>query len=74
VTASTRRCYSSVADEATRLGVGETTLLEGVRAGLIPHRRLGRRVLLKSAEVDAYLERTGVSLEDAVARTLEQRE
>jgi excisionase family DNA binding protein len=62
-----------VADEAERLGVGETLLLEGVRAGLIPHRRLGRRVLLDPDEVDAYLARTGVTLDDAIARTKEQR-
>jgi excisionase family DNA binding protein len=41
---------------AARLGVPETWVREGVRAGSIPHVRLGRYVRFDMTDVDRWLE------------------
>ena len=63
--------YQSPDITAKVLGVSATLVFEGCRAGWFPHRRLGRRILIDPQEVAAYLARTGVSLEQAVQRTVE---
>jgi hypothetical protein len=63
------RQYASVAEEAARLGVGETLLLEACRERRFPHRRLGRRILLLPDESDSYLEESGVTVEQALKQT-----
>jgi excisionase family DNA binding protein len=62
------RRLSSPAQEAERIGVSQTLLLQACRDGVLPHRRLGRRVLIDPDEVDAFLSHTGVSLDAALAR------
>ena len=58
----------SVTQEAERLGVSKGWLYAEVRAGRFPHRKLGTRVLLDPAEVDEFLDREAVGLEEALAR------
>ena len=41
------RVVLSITEGAGLLGVGESTLRDLVRAGKIPHTRLGKRILLK---------------------------
>jgi excisionase family DNA binding protein len=62
------RRFNSPAQEAERLGVSETLILDLCRSGELPHRRLGRRVLLDPAEIDTFMARSGVSLDAALAR------
>ena len=61
--------FHSPADEAARLGVSDTLILEACKTGSYPHRRLGRRVLIDPAEGDAYLATVGVSVAQAVKNT-----
>ena len=69
--AATARRYASVSEEAERLGVGDTIILEAIRENRFPHRRFGRRILLLPSETDDYLSKSGVSVEDALARSQE---
>ncbi|HTO48150.1 MAG TPA: hypothetical protein VML91_10960 [Burkholderiales bacterium] len=70
--AASARRYHSPDDEAARLGVSTTLILEACRSGAYPHRRLGaRRILIDPAEADAYLAATGASLDQAIQRTSE---
>ena len=61
----------SVALEAKRLGVSASWLYQEVRMNRFPHVRLGNRVLLDPAEVDDFLARRCVSVEQAVERVEE---
>lgn len=56
--------------EAARLGVSPSLILEGCRMGTYPHRRCGRRILIDPAEADAVLAATGISAEQAIAKTI----
>ena len=62
------RRYASVAEEADRLGVGETLLLEAVRERRFPFRKFGKRILLIPQESDEYLAKSGVSVAEALER------
>jgi hypothetical protein len=54
--------------EAARLGMTEKTLRAQVARGLIPHRRLGGRIVFLADEVDTYLRQLpGVTAEEALA-------
>ncbi len=66
--AKTPRELRSVCVEAKRLGVSRGWLYGEVRAGRFPHVRLGNRVLLDPAEVDAFLAQRCVSVEQALER------
>ena len=65
------RVLRGVAQEADRIGVSKGWLYGEIRAGRFPHRKLGNRVLLDPGEVDTFLDRRGVSVEDALARAAE---
>ena len=57
-----------VAHQARELGITEKCLRAQVARGLIPHRRLGSRVVFLADEVSAYLRRLpGVSADEALA-------
>ena len=60
------RQLRSVRLEAKRLGVSPSWLYSEVRALRFPHVRLGNRVLLDPAEVDAFLAQRCVSVEQAL--------
>ncbi len=62
------RQLRSVVSEAKRLGVSKGWLYGEVRAGRFPHVRLGNRVLLDPAEVDAFLAERCVSVKQALER------
>ncbi len=62
------RQLRSVRLEAKRLGVSPSWLYSEVRALRFPHVRLGNRVLLDPAEVDAFLAQSRVSVEQALER------
>ncbi|MEX2205495.1 MAG: hypothetical protein WEF50_04630 [Myxococcota bacterium] len=63
--------YHSPAEEAARLGVSETLVLEGCRNGTLPHTRIGRRILLDPLAVDQVLAATAVTVDAAIKKTLE---
>jgi excisionase family DNA binding protein len=48
--------WVTVAEATDRLPVGRRTLYDGIAAGSIPHRRVGRRVLVAAAWVDGQEE------------------
>jgi hypothetical protein len=57
-----------VATQAASLGVKERMLRSQVARGLIPHRRLGGRIIFLADEVSAFLRALpGVSAEQALA-------
>ena len=60
------RQLRSVAAEAMRLGISSSWIYQEVRSDRFPHRRLGNRVLLDPAEVDDFLARRCVSVEQAL--------
>ena len=60
------RQLRSVAQEAQRLGVSKGWLYMEARAGRFPHVRLGARILLDPSQVDAFLARRSVSVEQAL--------
>ena len=60
------RQLRSVAQEAQRLGVSKGWLYTEARAGRFPHVRLGSRILLDPSQVDAFLARRSVSVEQAL--------
>ena len=62
------RRFRSVAQEADRLGVSRGWLYGEVRAGRFPHKKLGSRVLLDPAQVDEFLERQSVGIEEALKK------
>ena len=64
----TPRQLQSVLSEAKRLGVSPSWLYQEIRAHRFPHVRLGNRVLLDPADVDAFLARRCVSVEQALER------
>ena len=61
----------SVTSEAKRLKVSPSWLYQEIRAHRFPHVRLGNRVLLDPADVDAFLAQRCVSVEQAVERAEE---
>lgn len=46
----------SVRTAARVYGLGKTTLWEAIRAGKLPARRVGRRVLLRLTDLDAWID------------------
>ncbi len=62
------RRFHSVEDEAARLGVSKRWVYGEIRAGRFPHRRARGRVLIDPAEVDEFLELTGISARQATER------
>jgi excisionase family DNA binding protein len=50
--AAARRPWLSVSETATVLGVSQRTVRRHVAAGRLPHRRVGRRVLIPRTAVD----------------------
>ena len=62
------RRFHSVDAEATRLGLSRSWLYGEIRAGRFPHRRARGRVLIDPAAVDEFLESTGTSVREAMAR------
>ncbi len=62
------RRFHSVEDEAARLGVSKSWVYGEIREGRFPHRRARGRVLIDPAEVDEFLELTGVSAREATER------
>ena len=62
------RRFHSVEDEAARLKVSRSWLYGEVRAGRLPHRRAGGRILIDPSEVDEFLELSGVSVAEAIQR------
>ena len=61
----------SVTSEAKRLKVSPSWLYQEIRAYRFPHVRLGNRVLLDPADVDAFLAQRCVSVEQALERAEE---
>jgi excisionase family DNA binding protein len=57
-----RRTYT-VTEAATVLGISRTSAYERVRAGELPALRLGRRIVINRAVVDAMLEGAPTSYE-----------
>jgi excisionase family DNA binding protein len=57
-----RRTYT-VTEAATVLGISRTSAYERVRAGELPALRLGRRIVITRAAVDAMLQGTPTSSE-----------
>jgi len=68
-----RRLNGDIMDVATMardLGATEKTIRAKVARGLLPHRRLGSRIVFLRDEVQAYLCRLpGVSVDEALANT-----
>ncbi len=62
------RRFHSVGVEAARLGVSSSWIYGEVRERRFPHRRARGRVLIDPAEVDEFLELTGVSAREATER------
>ena len=60
------RQLRSVTSEAKRLRVSPSWLYQEIRAHRFPHVRLGNRVLLDPADVDAFLAQRCVSVEQAL--------
>ncbi len=65
------RQLRSVTSEAKRLRVSPSWLYQEIRAHRFPHVRLGNRVLLDPADVDAFLAQRCVSVEQALERAEE---
>ena len=61
----------SVTSEAKRLKVSPSWLYQEIRAHRFPHVRLGNRVLLDPADVDAFLAQRCVNVEQALERVEE---
>ena len=61
------RKLRSVAQEAERLGLSLSYLYGEIRASRFPHIKLGSRVLLDPAEVDAFLSLREVGVEEALS-------
>lgn len=51
------RLAVSVPEAARMLGVGQATLYQYVRAGLIPHVRIGRRIVIPLKALEEWMER-----------------
>lgn len=49
-----------IAEGATRLGISKFTLRSWIRQGVIPHVRLGRRVLLDPRDLDRLIQASRV--------------
>lgn len=67
VTSQDRRAWS-IAEVSQRLGVSRNFLLGHIRAGRLRARRLGRRVVILSEDLDTYLnnaEQVGARLDGA---------
>lgn len=45
----------SIAEGATRLGISRFTLRSWIRLGVIPHVRLGRRILLAPIDIENFI-------------------
>jgi hypothetical protein len=57
-----------IAGEAANLGISEKALRAQVARGLIPHRRLGGRIVFLADEVSTYLRQLpGVTADEALA-------
>jgi len=54
----------SVAEAAELLGVSEWLVLQQIRRGLLPHRRVGRRIVLSRARLLAWLDAGDDTVED----------
>ena len=65
-TAESHRKLHSVSQEAERLGVSKGFLYTEIREGRFPHVKLGDRVLLDPKEVDQFIDRCRVTVEDAL--------
>ncbi len=50
------RLAVSVSEAAEMLGVGQATLYQYVRAGLIPHVRIGRRIVIPLKALEEWME------------------
>ena len=61
------RKLRSVAEEAERLGLSVSYLYGEIRASRFPHIKLGTRVLLDPAEVDAFLSLREVGVQEALS-------
>jgi excisionase family DNA binding protein len=69
--ANGRKELRGVAQEAARIGVSKAWLYTEIREGRFPHVRLGGRVLLDPAEVDAFLAARAVGVEEALRQAEE---
>jgi hypothetical protein len=73
-----RRLDGLIADVATiarELGDSEKGIRAKVARGLLPHRRLGGRVIFVRAELEGFLRRLpGVSADEALANIAHRRE
>ena len=56
MTTSDGRLTITVAEAATRLGIGRNAAYEAARAGLIPSIRIGKRVLIPIAAFERMLQ------------------
>ena len=65
------RQLRSVAQEAERIGVSPSWLYGEIRVHRFPHVRLGQRVLLDPNEVDLFLSRRTLSVDEALERVLD---
>ena len=60
------RKLRSVSKEAERLGVSKGWLYTEIREGRFPHVKLGSRVLLDPEEVDQFVDRCRITVEEAL--------
>lgn len=62
-----QRRVLSVAEAAALLGVSEWLVLQQIRRGLCPHRRVGRRIVISRARLLAWIEEAdgGEATDDA---------
>lgn len=61
------RLTFSLADAASAIGVGKSTLHELIATGKIPVRKLGRRSLILREDLEAYVQSLPVSGEQCAA-------
>jgi excisionase family DNA binding protein len=54
------RPLMGIAEGAMRLGISKFTLRSWIRQGIIPHIRLGRRVLLDPRDLDRFIQASRV--------------
>ena len=62
---TTKKLTVSVQEAAAMLGIGRATAYEGVRTGVIPSLRVGRRLLVPRAALERMLEGKGAKDGDA---------
>ncbi len=65
------RKLHSVAEEAERLGISKGWLYTEIREGRFPHVKLRGRVLLDPEDVDQFLDRRRVTVEEALYQSEE---